>query len=260
MSSQLSNLKSVNLFLRMTVRDRYLGSALGSLWAVLSPLMLLAIYTFVFGFVLKSKAPGATTTLSYAIWLISGFGPWQATTEALLTSSHSIVSASSIIKNLPVRMESIPVAGALVGFIPLIVSIVFLLLLLPMDHQTISWHILFLIPVIVVHFSFLIALGFWLSPVTVFSRDFGLALPNLLTVALFATPIFYSIENMPAFAQKITHFNPFYIIAESYRACLVHHQIPSMFGMYYVLGLAVILMLSGLKLFKSVKGYFEAVL
>jgi lipopolysaccharide transport system permease protein len=54
-----------NLF-KMMLRDRYLGSALGGAWAILNPLMLLGLYTFVFGFVFRSKLPGVDSTFAYS--------------------------------------------------------------------------------------------------------------------------------------------------------------------------------------------------
>ena len=73
----------INLF-KMNVRDRYLGSSLGSFWAISNPLFMLALYTYIFGFVFKVKLPGAESTLAYVIWLIIGYGPWIATTEAIM--------------------------------------------------------------------------------------------------------------------------------------------------------------------------------
>ena len=85
---------AVNLW-KMAVRDRYLGSSLGSFWAVANPLFMLALYTFVFGFVFKVRLPGAESTLEYVIWLIVGYGPWIATTEAIM--------AAMVVRNIPIH-------------------------------------------------------------------------------------------------------------------------------------------------------------
>ena len=119
----------INLF-KMNVRDRYLGSSLGSFWAISNPLFMLALYTYIFGFVFKVKLPGAETTLAYVIWLISGYGPWIATTEAIMGAANSVVGASGLVKNMAFKTELLPIAGALVGAINLAVSFVFLLVLL----------------------------------------------------------------------------------------------------------------------------------
>ena len=85
---------------RMMLRDRFLGSALGLVWAVANPLLMLGIFTFVFGFVFHSRLPGASTSMSFVLWLISGYAPWLAISEGLSNSALSVAGNSSIIKNL----------------------------------------------------------------------------------------------------------------------------------------------------------------
>ena len=141
----------INLF-KMNVRDRYLGSALGGLWAIANPLFMLALYTYVFGFVFKVRLPGAETTLGYVLWLISGYGPWIATTEALIASAGSVVGAAGIVKNMAFKTELLPISAAFVGLINLMVSISFLLLLLIASGGQVGWTVLSLPLVVAIHF------------------------------------------------------------------------------------------------------------
>src|SRR5262249_28114606 len=94
-----SDLRLVLSFFRMNLRDRYLGSRLGSIWAVANPILMLSIFTFMFGYVYKAKLPGADTTLTYVAWLISGYGPWLALSESIQSSAQSVVNGTSIVKN-----------------------------------------------------------------------------------------------------------------------------------------------------------------
>ena len=245
-------------FLKMDVRDKYVGSSLGSVWAVANPLLLLTIFTFVFGFVYRVRLPGAETTLSYAIWLISGYGPWLATTEAIMAATMSLVAASGLTKNMAFKAEVVPIAAALTGILPLAVSSCLLAVLLFVDGNALYWHALFVIVIAVLQFAFISALGLFLALATVFVRDLGIALPNLLTIVLFATPIFYPIESMPRVMQWVSRFNPFYIISESYRQSLIYHHAPGIFGLIYLCALAALLGVSGLKMFRRLKGYLEA--
>ena len=112
---------------RMNLADRYLGSALGGAWAILNPLIMFALFTFVFAFVFKARLPGAESTLGYSIWLICGYGTWMANTEALTSSSNSSISNSGLVKNMSFKTEVLPIAATLLGLIPLTVSIFFIL-------------------------------------------------------------------------------------------------------------------------------------
>jgi lipopolysaccharide transport system permease protein len=245
-------------FLSMNVRDKYLGSSIGSAWAVVNPLIMLGVVTFVFGYVFKMRLPGAETTLSYAIWLISGYGPWLATAEALTAASLSVVGSAGLVKNMAFKTELLPVTAALTGLVPLGVSLGFLAVLLVADGNMLTWHAVFGVVVAALQFSFIIALGFFTSAITVFVRDFGFALPNLLMTILFATPIFYPVQSTPAIMQTISAVNPFYIIAEGYRRSFIYHHAPDVIGLLYVGVLSLALAFVGLRLFRRYRGFFEA--
>jgi lipopolysaccharide transport system permease protein len=105
-----------------------------------------------------------------------------------------------------------------------------------------------------------VAIGLWLGAANVFVRDLGLALPNLLTILMFSTPIFYPIQSLPIVLQRVTQFNPFYIVVESYRAVLLGNTAASVWGLLYVLALSVVVFLSGLRVFRRIKGNFGSML
>lgn len=248
-----------NLF-RMNVRDRYLGSSLGSFWAIANPLFMLALYTFVFGFVFKVRLPGAETTLGYVIWLISGYGPWIATIEAIMASTTSVVGAAGLVKNMAFKTELLPISAAFVGFISLGVSQFFLLILMTIAGNVPDWHIVWLPLIVALQFLLIVSLGLWLSAINVFVRDLSLALPNMLTIVMFLTPIFYPMESMPTVVQKLSFANPFYLIADAYRSVLLYHKPPSILGMGYVFLAAFTAFFFGLAAFRRAKGFFDSAL
>jgi len=247
----------INLF-KMNVRDRYLGSSLGSVWAITNPLFMLCLYTYVFGFVFKIRLPGAETTLAYVIWLISGLGPWNASVEAIIGSTSSVVGASGMVKNMAFKTELLPMAGALVGLINLMVGLCFVLVLLLWSGSPITWHIILLPLIIGLQFAWAIALGMWLSVIAVFVRDLIQILPTLLTAIMFMTPIFYSLDNMPQAIRNITFANPFYQIAEGYRAILIGNHVPDLWGVLYVFVIASLVFYFGLIAFRRAKGSFDS--
>jgi len=254
------DLRLILSFARNNLRDKHLGSFLGSLWGVLQPLLMLAVYTFVFGFVFKVRLPGAETTFAYAIWLISGYGPWMSFTEGIMASATSITSASGIVKNMAFKTEVLPIAAVLTGILPLVVSLCFLVILLTVDGNMPTWHVLFLPMVVVSQLLFVISISIPLSAITVFFRDLTYALPNLLMIVLFMSPIFYPVESMPHLLQGVSAFNPFYILAEAYRAILLYHHVPTLVGLGYVSFFGIAMASLMLRYFRRLKGYFEAAL
>jgi lipopolysaccharide transport system permease protein len=247
-------------FFRMFLRDRFLGSRLGTVWAVANPLLMLGIYTFVFGFVFKSRLPGADTTLGYSIWLIAGYGPWLAISESLNSAAGSVVGNSGIVKNMAFKTECLPLAASLLGVVPLTVSICFVLLLMSIDGNPPTWHCVALVPAVVLMFGFLAAVGVAFAALNVFVRDFALVLPNLLTAALFASPIFYPLDAVPSILRRASVWNPVYLMADFIRQPLVYHNIPPLHEWLYMASLSLLIGLVSLKLFRRVKGSFSSMI
>lgn len=250
---------AINL-VRMDLRDKHLGSGLGLLWTVLQPLTTLSAYIFVFGFLFKARIPGAETTLGYSIWMICGIGPWLATSEAIIAGANSICSHANIVKNVPMKTELLTFSGTMTGMIPLAVTLFFLLVLMPIDGNYPTWHVLYLIPTVFLHFMFIFGLSLFLAPLVVFVRDVAHALPGFMMLIMFLTPIFYTIDIVPKALMTISHANPFYIIIHGYRSALISHQTPSLWGGLYVLILSSVMILVGLRLFRRVKPYFDSAL
>jgi lipopolysaccharide transport system permease protein len=244
---------------RMNLADRYLGSALGGAWAILNPLIMFALFTFVFGFVFNARLPGADSTMSYSIWLICGYGPWLANSEALTAASNSIISNSGLVKNMSFKTEVLPIATTMIGLIPLTVSVVFILGLQLLAGDGWQWSLAWLPLVVLVQFLFLSALGVMIAAITTFVRDFGIVLPNLLMIVLFATPIFYPVEAVPSIVQELMAFNPIYIIASAYRAVLLGGQAVPLLPLLALAFFSFGLLVFALGVFRRVKGYFPAV-
>lgn len=242
----------------MMLRDRYLGSVLGIIWAIINPLLLLSIYTIIFAFVFKAKLPGADTSIAYVLWLISGLGPWFAISEGLITSSNSLHSNAGILKNLSVNIECLPISAALCGLVPLIVSLVFLFPLSISQGLYPTWHALAIIPAIIGLLYLVIVFGLGLSVLTLIFRDIGVALPNLLILVLFSSPILYPITALPAFIREYAKWNPIYIIAEWVRLPLIEHQIPPITGLIWLYLFSTIVGLFTLTAFRRVKSYLHA--
>jgi lipopolysaccharide transport system permease protein len=244
--------------LKMNIRDRYLGSTLGGLWAITNPLLMLGLYTYVFGFVFKVKLPGSETTLTYVIWLISGYGPWLAMTEAIMGGTNSVIGASGLVKNMAFKTELLPISGALVGLISISVCMVFLCMVIIISNFSLSIYVLLLPIVIAIQFFFAIGLSMWLSVIAVFIRDIVQILPTLLMVIMFVTPIFYPYDSLPEVVKSISVFNPFFQLSDAYRSILIRGEAPSFIGLTYVLFIGFILFVYGLKMFRRAKGYFDS--
>ena len=245
---------------RMSVRDRYLGSSLGMAWAILNPLLMMGLFTFVFGFIFKSRLPGSETTLAYSIWLISGYGPWLSISEALLMTATSVRGGRSLVKNIAFNVECLPLATSLAALFTLSVILVFLLVLVAINGFS-GWPALIWLPAIIIMQLILVSgIGLGLSAFNVFFPDIGVILPNILLMILFASPIFYPVSAMPWIIQAVTDHNPFYLLVESYRAVLQRGESPNIASLIELAIISGVVFLTGLWVFRRLKPYFDGAL
>lgn len=242
---------------RMALGDRFLGSSLGLVWAVLSPLLLMGIFTFVFTVVFPSRLPGREGALPFVIWLLSGYGPWLGISEGLSSATSSVVGNAGIVKNIAFKSELLPIVGALIGVVPLVVALCVIMILQVVSGEGpgLAWLVLPI--VIVLQFAFVSALGLFLAALNVFVRDTALALPNVLTMLLFASPIFYPLSAYPSAVQDALRYNPFYVIAECYRAPILEGALPPLWMVVYLVLVGGCLFLAGLWWFRRLKSFFD---
>lgn len=246
--------------LSMFLRDKYAGSVLGLAWAVLQPLLLLGVYTAVFGFVFRMRLPGTEAPFAYVVWLLVGLVPFQSIAEGLTGTAGSVLKTEAIVKNVLFKSEILPVAAAITAMVPLFVGLTFLVVVLVASGQGLTWHIVYVIPVAIVHLIFIAGVGMYLAATTVFVRDLMQALPTLVVLLMFCTPVFYALEMLPALVRDWMVFNPLYQIIEAYRAALYHHRPPDLAALGLMAGASLLLLWAGIGFFRRLKGYFELAL
>jgi lipopolysaccharide transport system permease protein len=245
-------------FAVMMLRDRFLGTGLGTFWAILQPMSLIAVYIYVFSFLFKSKLAGhEESTLAFVIWLVSGYGPWLAINDGIMAGSAAIIGHSSLVKNMAFKTELLPISATSLGIVPLLVSVAILSVLIMLDGREPNLAWLIMIPVLMMQCLFVAGLGLILGATTVFVRDLILLLPTLLTIILFLSPIFYPITLFPEGIRDIVVWNPFYIITNAYRAPILDGELPPWPYLVYLAAVAFPTYWLGLRYFRRVKTYFH---
>jgi len=245
-------------FARMMLRDRFLGSGLGVIWAIANPVLMLAIFTFVFGFVFKAKLPGSETSLAYVSWLIAGYGPWLAISEGITAGTASVTSNVNVVKNIGFKTELLPIAGALMGLVPFVVSFVYLATLIGFYGPPPRWAWLMVVPIALLQFLFVAGISLTLSALNVFVRDIAMVLPNLLLIAMFATPVFYPIDVLPSAVRILALLNPLYLITESFRLALLNGSVLPAGLFAYLIIFCIGTFVLGLFIFRRIKPYFDS--
>lgn len=239
---------------RLQITDRYLGSRLGLAWAIISPLLMFAVFAYVFGVVFRTRLPGASDSGSYLLWLVSGYSAWLAISESLVNASNSLTSNAALLKNLVFKTEIVPLAAILVGFIPLAVAVPILLIGKVALTGTLNPWLITLPAVIAVHLVMVASICHFLAVTTVIVRDFAVALPTFLTLFLFLTPIFYPVEMVPARLRFLMDANPVLMLTNAYRTLLTGEGPPDFLRLAVIAALCALLLRFALHWYRRRKG------
>ncbi len=213
------------------LKARYRGTILGFLWSFINPLLLLLVYTVVFGFILGARLPEFNESPKlYALFLFCGLLPWQVWFAAsVLESSNVLLMQGNLIKKMLFPTEILPIVVVISNFIHFLFGLPILLIFVPLLGKPFTPYLLFLPVVISVQFVFTLGLAFLVSALTVHFRDIKDILVNLITLWFFSTPIIYPLT-LPAIQNNkivstIVQMNPMTHVMWGYQNCIFYGEL-----------------------------------
>ena len=201
------------------LKTRYKQTVLGISWAVLQPLLTMTIFTFFFGSITGVPSDG----LPYAIFAYAGLLPWTFFSNAVTNSGNSLILDSSLITKIYFPRMIVPIATVAASFLDFFIAFSFLIIMMVYYRIGITVNILML-PVLTVFFMLLATgIGIWVSALNVKYRDVRFALPFVIQIGLFITPIIYPLSIVPERWHWIMSLNPLTGLIEAFRdACFGH--------------------------------------
>lgn len=181
------------LFMILVWRDikvRYAQTKLGLVWMLFQPLALLLVYTFAFAHLAKVTIPG----IPYPVFALSGLTLWIFVSRATLTGSESLLSNLTIVTKTPAPRILIPLAANVSVLVDFLVSFILFFLISAAYGFYPSWKVVFVLPLLLIAFTLTTGLSLFLSATNVRYRDVGQALPFLMTLWFFLSPIAYQLQ------------------------------------------------------------------
>lgn len=219
-----------SLVLQMAKRDvvgRYRGSFIGLLWSFFNPLLMLAIYAFVFGYIFKSRWAGQTGGhLEFVVILFAGLNINALFAECANRAPSLIVENTNFVKKVVFPLETLSWSVLGSALFHLAVSTVVLLLIETGANHSVPWTVL-LFPLVLVCFLPMLAGTIWLfASLGVFLRDLKQAVGIMTTAIMFMAPIMYPRTLIPEPYRGWMVLNPLTIIVESSQDVLVWGRMP----------------------------------
>lgn len=242
------------LILSFTKRDftqKYLGTSLGQFWFILSPIIMIAIYSIIFSSIMHAKLSITQSPYAYSIYLISGLLAWTSFSTLFSTLSTSIQTNAHYLKKISIPMYVFQISATLSQAFAFAISFILAIIFLFIIDFPLS-PVLFLLPFLMaLQLLFTFALGVIVSLFVPFFKDLKVIIPIIIQLWFWITPIIYFKEIVPQKFQLLFTYNPFYYFTESYHAIFFYQQAPQLNHIALLTALSLTLFFLAMWLYKK---------
>jgi lipopolysaccharide transport system permease protein len=199
------------------VKIRYKQTLFGGLWAVLQPLLLMGVFTIFLGHFLNVPSNG----VPYPVFVLAGLVPWFLFSQSLTAASDSTTRGAELLSKIYFPRVLLPVAAAAALVLDFAISFVLLLILTIAYGIDISPTVLWIAPLAVLCWTAALAAGIWLSALNVRYRDIRQAVPFLIQLWFFVSPIVYPSSLVPEKWRWLYELNPMVGVIDGFRWALL---------------------------------------
>jgi ABC-2 type transport system permease protein len=206
--------RAVRLLVARDLKVRYASSALGYLWSILEPLLLAGIYWFIFTQVF-TRTVGAEP---YMVFLLAGLLPWTWFNGAVTDSARALRTEAKLIRSTNVPREVWVVRVVLAKGAEFLLSLPVLFLFAVLYRAPVHWHLLLLVPAVLLMAILVLGVGLLLAPLVVLLRDLERVVRIALRLAFYATPVIFAVPDVPEPWDIAFALNPLAGILELCRA------------------------------------------
>lgn len=258
----MSHRELIAAFARRKFQAAHRDTYLGMFWSLLTPLIMLALFTLVFGIIFKGKFSGAATETptEFAIALFVGLSFYNCIGQALTGGPQVILANSIYVKTLSFPVEILPLAAIINILMNFGISIGLCMIAFIAVHGYVHWTSIF----VVIHIACvsLLSLGlcWFLSSLAVFVRDTPAVTGPISMVLMFLSSVFFPIGSVPGRVQWLFKVNPVAIIIDDARGCLLYGRFPALLPLAVVLVISVAVLIFGYWFFMRTKPAFADVI
>jgi len=211
---------------RRDFQQRFVGSAVGWIWGLIHPLVLLVSWWFVFGRLLQFKLPAGAVTTNYPLFLFAGMLPWLLFSDTVQRSATSLLEQSNLITKTVFPSEIVPVSVFLSALVSHGLALALVIAATGIMLNQISIFLVLLPIYVLVTGLLAVGIGWIVASLHVFQRDTAQVLSVILQFWFWLTPIFLTEERYTGKAHWLLVANPLYYIVRSYRSLLLTHSLP----------------------------------
>lgn len=259
--SKLLAMRHLELLWQLSKRDvasRYRGAGLGVAWAVITPLLQVTLYTFLFVYVFKSRWSGNDSTAFYGTVIFSGLIAHGFLSEVMGRAVSCVVSQSGLVKKVVFPLTVLPTVVVVSGLFHTILSLLVLGFILVVQGVELTATVIAL-PLVFLPFAlFCLGLSWALAALGVYLRDMVQLISWLVSALLFTSPILYPRDTLPGWTQPWLLLNPLTFVVEQLREVLLWGHWPNWSGLAIYSGISLVVAWVGWQCFvKTSKGFAD---
>jgi lipopolysaccharide transport system permease protein len=210
---------------RRDFEQRFVGSAIGWIWGLIQPLVLLLSWTFVFQYCLRQPAPPGVR--SYPLFLFAGMLPWMLFNETVLRCAPSLLDQANLITKTVFPAEIVPVSVFLSTLISHLLALALMVAITGVWLNQVTIFLVMLPLCMLAIGLFAIGIGWIVSSLHVFLRDTAQVMGVVLTFWFWFTPIFVDEAAFPKRARFLMYVNPMFYVVRAYRTVLLDSAMPN---------------------------------
>ena len=237
------------------IKVRYKQTVLGFLWAIIQPLMMMIVFTLFFGTLAKVPSEG----IPYPLFNYAALLPWTLFAEGITRSSLSMVRDVNLVQKIYFPRLVMPVAGILSPLVDFCIAFTILIGMMFYYGYAPTVNLLWLPAFILLALLTSLGVGLWLSAINVKYRDVRYAIPFLVQLWLFASPVVYASSLLPERFQALYGLNPMAGVIEGFRWALLGTEPPSSLIAVSV-AIVVVVLFSGAFYFRRMEKTFADVI
>lgn len=232
-------------FAKRELLGRYKGSALGIAWAVLTPVVMIAIFTFIFAGIFGARFNPNQSHWDYALYLFCGLLPWSMFQESVQHSATTIVTNSNLVKRVVFPLETLPAAQVFAALGNQLFATVALLLATIIIRQRLELTALWLPILLIPQLLFALGAAWLIASLGVYLRDIAQGMTLLLMAWMYLTPIIYPESIVPERFRTFIDLNPFTSLVRNYRHIFLDGHAPDWRGLAYFTTISTIVFIFG---------------
>lgn len=247
-------------FARRDFNERYVGTGLGQLWYIISPIITIFIYTVIFSDFMKMKLQIIDSSYSYSIYLIPGLLAWMSFSAIIIRLSALFAEKSSFIKKINVPMYTYYLSVLITEFFLFILSISIAITFLFIIKHPVTIIFLWMIPVMLLQTILALSIGVIFSLFVPFVKDLKEAVQVLIQLWFWATPIIYMKEILENKYPIILILNPFAYYVSIYQDIFLFSTAPDVGDLLMLLTISLLALLVSSYLYKKMLGTIKDII